>query len=188
MAFIFYVTQVQFDFGASKLLADECKRVGIARPLVVTDKGVVAAGVAEQALRAIHGALPYAVFDETPGNPTEAAVLKALDAYRAHGADGLIAVGGGSSIDLAKGVGHSRGTSRAAHAIRHDRGRQREDQRAHCAPLIAMPTTAGTGSEVARGAIIILERRPQSSASIRGTGPQGRPSAIPSSRWACRRT
>ena len=155
MAFIFYVTQIQFDFGASKLLADECKRVGIARPLVVTDKGVVAAGVAEQALRSIHGVLPYAIFDETPGNPTEAAVLKALDACRAHGADGLIAVGGGSSIDLAKALailaGHPAPLTQYATI---EGGSARIT--ANCAPLIAMPTTAGTGSEVARGAIIIL--------------------------------
>ncbi len=155
MAFIFYVTQIQFDFGASKLLADECKRVGIGRPLVVTDKGVVAAGVAEQALHTIHGVLPYAIFDETPGNPTETAVLKALTAYRAHGADGLIAVGGGSSIDLAKALailaGHPEPLTQYA-TIEGGSGKIT----ANCAPLIAMPTTAGTGSEVARGAIIIL--------------------------------
>ena len=78
MALIHYLTQIQFDFGAVSLLPDECARIGIRRPLVVTDRGVVAAGVAEQALAPIAGKLQHALFDETPGNPTEAAVLKAL--------------------------------------------------------------------------------------------------------------
>ncbi len=155
MALIHYLTQIQFDFGAVRLLPDECARIGIRRPLVVTDRGVVAAGVAEQALAPIAGKLPYALFDETPGNPTEAAVLKALAQYRAHGADGLIAVGGGSSMDLAKAV--------AILATHHGPLTQYATIEggspkitAAAAPLIAIPTTSGTGSEVARGAIIVL--------------------------------
>ncbi|MEP7155220.1 MAG: iron-containing alcohol dehydrogenase [Betaproteobacteria bacterium] len=155
MALITYLTQIQFDFGAVKLLADECARISIKRPLVVTDKGVVAAGVAEQALAAIKDKLPFAVFDETPGNPTEAMVLKALDTYRAHGADGLIAVGGGSSMDLAKGVAILAGHDAPLTQYATIEGGSSKITAA-CAPLIAIPTTSGTGSEVARGAIIIL--------------------------------
>ena len=155
MALINYLTQIQFDFGAVALLPDECARTGIRRPLVVTDKGVVAAGVAEQALSAIRGRLEFAVFDETPGNPTEAMVLKALARYRAHGADGLVAIGGGSSMDLAKGVailaGHAEPLTQYA-TIEGGSGKITPA----CAPLIAIPTTSGTGSEVARGAILIL--------------------------------
>jgi 4-hydroxybutyrate dehydrogenase len=103
MAFIYYVTQIQFDFGAVKLLKQECERVGITRPLIVTDPGVKAAGVLQKALDALPG-LPVAVFDQTPSNPTEAAVRAAVDMYKANGCDGLIAVGGGSAIDCAKGV------------------------------------------------------------------------------------
>ena len=155
MALINYLTQIQFDFGSSALLADECARVGIKRPLVVTDKGVIAAGVAERALAAIKGKLVYAVFDETPGNPTEAMVLKALALYRAHGADGLIAVGGGSSMDLAKGVAILAGHAEPLTQYATIEGGSPKITAA-CAPLIAIPTTSGTGSEVARGAIIIL--------------------------------
>ena len=103
MAFINYVTQIQFDFGAVKLLRQECARVGISKPLIVTDPGVKAAGILQKALDAL-GDLPHAVFDQTPSNPTEAAVRAAAEIYKAQHCDGLIAVGGGSAIDCAKGV------------------------------------------------------------------------------------
>ncbi|MFY8042206.1 MAG: iron-containing alcohol dehydrogenase, partial [Rhodoferax sp.] len=80
MAFIFYVTQVQFDFGAIALLKQECARVGITRPLVVTDAGVKAVGILEKTLAQLQG-LPVAVFDQTPSNPTEAAVRAAVSIY-----------------------------------------------------------------------------------------------------------
>lgn len=155
MAFINYVTQIQLDFGAIALLKGECDRVGITKPLIVTDAGVRAAGVLARAEAALRG-LSYAVFDQTPSNPTEAAVRAAVDVFHANACDGLIAVGGGSSIDCAKGV---------AIAARHEGplktyatiegGSPKITDRA--VPLIAVPTTAGTGSEVARGAILILD-------------------------------
>jgi alcohol dehydrogenase class IV len=155
LASIYYITQVQFDFGAVQLVRAECERLGIRRPLVCTDAGVVAAGLLARFEQAL-GDVPHAVFDGTPSNPTERAVMQAVDAYRAHRADGLVALGGGSPIDLAKGVAIMAthpgvladyatilgGSPRITAAV---------------APLIAIPTTAGTGSEVARGAIIILD-------------------------------
>jgi alcohol dehydrogenase class IV len=152
---IYYITQVQFDFGAIGLTAAECARSGIRRPLVCTDKGVVAAGLLER-LQGVLGELPVAVFDGTPSNPTEAAVMAAVNAYRAHQADGLIALGGGSAIDLAKGVAimatHPGSLAEYATIL----GGSPKITPA-VAPLIAIPTTAGTGSEVARGAIIVLD-------------------------------
>lgn len=155
MAFIYYVTQVQFEFGAVKLLKQECERVGITRPLIVTDPGVKAAGILQKALDALPG-MQVTVFDQTPSNPTEAAVRAAAELYKASGCDGLIAVGGGSAIDCAKGV---------AIAATHEGplttyatiegGSLKITDRA--APLIAVPTTSGTGSEVARGAILIVD-------------------------------
>jgi 4-hydroxybutyrate dehydrogenase len=155
MAFIFYVTQIQIDFGAIGLLKSECERVGIRRPLIVTDPGVKAAGLLQKALDALPG-LPVAVYDQTPSNPTEAAVRAAVEVFKTHNCDGLIAVGGGSAIDCAKGV---------AIAATHDGplktyatiegGSPKITDRV--APLIAVPTTAGTGSEVARGAIVIVD-------------------------------
>ena len=155
MAFIYYITQVQFEFGAIKLLKNECQRVGIDRPLIVTDAGVKAAGIVQKALDNLPG-MTVAVFDQTPSNPTEAAVRAGVAAFKAGHCDGLIAVGGGSAIDCAKGI---------AIAARHDGplstyatieggSLKITDQ---CVPLIAVPTTSGTGSEVARGAIIIVD-------------------------------
>jgi 4-hydroxybutyrate dehydrogenase len=155
MAFIYYVTQIQFDFGAVKLLKQECERVGITRPLVVTDPGVKAAGVLQKALDAV-SAMTVAVFDQTPSNPTEAAVRAAVEVYRGNRCDGLIAVGGGSAIDCAKGVAiaatHEGPLTRYATI---EGGSPLITDRS--APLIAVPTTSGTGSEVARGAIIIVD-------------------------------
>jgi len=155
MARILYLTQIDIDFGAVALLPQECARIGMKRPLVVTDAGVRAAGVLDRALSAL-GDVPHAVFDQTPSNPTEAAVRAAVELLRREGCDSLIAVGGGSSIDLAKGV---------AIAATHDGplktyatiegGSPRITERV--LPLIAVPTTAGTGSEVARGAIVIVD-------------------------------
>ena len=155
MARIQYLTQIEIDFGAVRLLPQECERVGIKRPLVVTDPGVRAAGVLAKAEEALEG-VSHAIFDATPPNPTEAAVRAATAVYSQHRCDGLIAVGGGSSIDLAKGVAIAAthpgpltdyatilgGSPKISEAV---------------APLIAVPTTAGTGSEVARGAILIVD-------------------------------
>ena len=155
MARILYITQIDIDDGAVRLLPEECQRAGMRRPLVVTDAGVRAAGVLDKAVAAL-GALPHAVFDQTPSNPTEAAVRAACAVYKAEGCDGLVAVGGGSSIDLAKGVAIAathEGPLKTYATI--EGGSPKITERV--APLIAVPTTAGTGSEVARGAIVIVD-------------------------------
>ncbi|BCZ77269.1 iron-containing alcohol dehydrogenase [Paraburkholderia terrae] len=154
MAYIYYLTHIHLGYDALAQLPAECERSGIRRPLVVTDKGVMAAGVAQQAIDALK--LPgVPVFDDTPSNPTEAMVMAAAQRYREEGCDGLVAIGGGSSIDLAKGVAimatHA-GTMTDYATIEGGSARIT----AKAAPLIAIPTTAGTGSEVARGAIVIL--------------------------------
>ena len=155
MARILYLTQIDIDFGAVRLLAAECQRVGMQRPLVVTDAGVRAAGVLQKALNALLD-VPHAVFDATPPNPTEAAVRAAVAVYQRERCDGLVAVGGGSSIDLAKGVAIAathEGPLKTYATI--EGGSAKISERV--APLIAVPTTAGTGSEVARGAILIVD-------------------------------
>ena len=155
MSFIHYVTQIQIDFGALALLKAECERVGIARPLIVTDGGVKAVGILDKALAALPG-VKASVFDQTPSNPTEAAVRAAAALYKQNGCDGLIALGGGSSIDCAKGVAIAathEGPLKTYATI--EGGSLKITDRV--APLIAIPTTAGTGSEVARGAILIVD-------------------------------
>ena len=155
MALINYLTQINIDIGTLSLLKAECERVGIQKPLIVTDVGVRAAGVLDKALLAL-GTMPHAIFDQTPSNPTEAAVRAAVEVLKAHGCDGLIGVGGGSSLDLAKGVciAATHPGSLKTYATIEGGSPKITDT---VLPLIAVPTTAGTGSEVARGAIIILD-------------------------------
>src|SRR6188768_4140838 len=156
MALINYITQIQFEFGAIGLLGQQCERVGIRRPLIVTDRGVKAAGIIDTVLDALGHAGPVALYDGTPPNPNEAAVREAVGAYIKGDCDGIVAVGGGSSIDLAKGVAvcatHD-GPLQSFAVI--EGGADRITSRT--APVIAVPTTAGTGSEVGRGAILILD-------------------------------
>ncbi len=155
MALITYVTKIQFDFGALALVPEELAALGITRPLVATDKGIVACGLLARLTAVLSADTAATVFDATPANPTEAAVRAALSLYREADCDGLVALGGGSSIDLAKAVAllveHPQplaqyamvegGVARITPAV---------------APLIAIPTTAGAGSEVGRGALITL--------------------------------
>jgi 4-hydroxybutyrate dehydrogenase len=149
-----YLTTTIFDFGAIKSLPTELEALGIRRPLVVTDAGIQAAGIAAQVLTHLDP-MTVSVFAGTPPNPTEEAVLEGVVAYRDGGCDGVIALGGGSPIDLAKGVALAathEGPLEHYAAIRGGVGKIT----AKVAPVIAIPTTAGTGSEVGRGALINL--------------------------------
>lgn len=156
MSLINYITQIQFEVGAIALLSSECTRIGIKRPLIVTDAGVKAAGILDAVLASLPSGAELPVYDRTPSNPNESAVRDAVARYQHHDCDGIIAVGGGSSIDLAKGVAvcatHA-GPLKSFAMIEGGLARIT----AATAPLIAIPTTAGTGSEVGRGAILILD-------------------------------
>ena len=152
MAFINYITQIQIEFGAVQLLRQECERTGMRKPLIVSDAGVRAAGVLDKAIKAL-GDLSHAVFDQTPSNPTETAVRAAAKIFQAEGCDGLIAVGGGSSMDLAKGVAIAvthEGPLKTYATIEGGSTKIRD----RVVPLIAVPTTAGTGSEATRFTVI----------------------------------
>ena len=155
MSSFIYLTQIHIEFGALKRLADECQKHGITKPLIVTDAGIKAAGLLQKALDALPG-LHCAVFDATPSNPTEAAVRAATALCQSAACNGLIALGGGSSIDCAKGVAIAAthpGPLTTYATIEGGSGRITDK----ALPLIAVPTTAGTGSEVARGAIVIVD-------------------------------
>lgn len=152
MAMLSYLTTTHFDFGASSSLPRELDRLSVLRPLVVTDKGVRTAGVLDLALLAYNesGALP--VFDETPANPTEDAVMDALALYQSRECDGVICVGGGSAMDLGKAVALLAGSGGPLSRFDPAKGGSRLIERV--APVVAMPTTAGTGSEVSIGFVI----------------------------------
>jgi alcohol dehydrogenase class IV len=127
----------------------------IARPFIITDRGVLAAGLAQTISDSV-GLAP--MFDQTPPNPTEEAVHLAVSAFKAASADGIIALGGGSVIDLAKAV-----ALLATHAgalsdyVAIANGGERITNAV--APLIAIPTTSGSGSEVGRAALIVTRDR-----------------------------
>lgn len=155
MSLINYVTRVQFGYGEIATLKEELALAGITRPVIVTDKGVRALGMLER-IEAATGVTPVAVFDETPGNPTEASAVKATALFREADGDGVIAIGGGSALDLAKAVAvmaAHEGPLKTYAVI--EGGLAKITPRTF--PTIAVPTTAGTGSEVGRAAIIILE-------------------------------
>jgi 4-hydroxybutyrate dehydrogenase len=154
MPIIPYLNENRFDHGAVSQTGQALAKLGASRPLVVTDKGVVAAGLLAPVLAALANP-PAAIYDETPGNPTEQAVMAAAQLYESSGADSLIALGGGSSMDLAKGVGML--ASGGGPLARFGAAQKGSRHITKLPPLIAIPTTAGTGSEVSIGAVIVLE-------------------------------
>jgi alcohol dehydrogenase class IV len=155
MATISYLTRIQFEFGALRLLPEELAGLGLRRPLIVTDRGIAACGLLARLRDSLPRDISATLFDATPENPTEDAVLEALALYREADCDGLIGFGGGSSMDLAKAVRllvtHDAPLAQYA-LVEGGAARIRPD----LPPLVAVPTTAGTGSEVGRGAVIVL--------------------------------
>jgi 4-hydroxybutyrate dehydrogenase len=151
---ITYLTTVEFGAGTLSTLPDQLAAVGITRPLIVSDRGLAATGLVVRIEALCPPGAP--VFLDVPPNPTEAASRAAVAVYETHGCDGLCAVGGGSPIDLAKCVAllatHS-GPLESYAAIYGGISRITGS----IAPVIAIPTTAGTGSEVGRAALITLE-------------------------------
>jgi len=155
MATINYLTTVQLDHGAIKLLGAELHRLSIRRPLIVTDKGIRAAGILDKVLESLGDTVAFSIYEDTPPNPTEAAVVAATKVFVGSECDGIIAIGGGSSIDLGKATAllatHPDPLQTYA-AVEGGASRISES----VAPLVAIPTTAGTGSEVGRGSVIVM--------------------------------
>jgi len=148
MPVLLNIPKVHFDFGAIGALADELTNLGISRALFITDRGLVECGVFDKVLTTLHRNRDFPIFDETPENPTVGGVAKAYELYRHEDCDCVVAVGGGSVIDTSKAV-----ALRAGHPgpiSQYDR--HSEKITAATAPIVAVPTTAGTGSEVTSGA------------------------------------
>jgi alcohol dehydrogenase class IV len=156
VAVMAWPTRVLLGAGAVARLGEEVRTLGVRRPLVVTDSGVVAAGIADRVDAVLREAgLRPARHDGVRANPTDQDAAEGLAAYRAGDCDGIVAVGGGSAIDGAKLVallvGHPPPLSRYDDAAGGDRFVTGE-----VPPLVAIPTTAGTGSEVGRAAVAML--------------------------------
>ncbi|MEM8936994.1 MAG: iron-containing alcohol dehydrogenase [Pseudomonadota bacterium] len=148
-----YLSRIQFDFGAVAVLSGELALLGVKRPLIVTDKGVQSAGLLDRITdQLVKNA--YAVYADTPSNPTEQAALAALRVYNGENCDGVIALGGGSPIDLGKAVAllASHGGSLGDYNVQ----KGGSEKIGAIAPVIAIPTTAGTGAEVGRACVMTL--------------------------------
>ena len=148
-----YLTTCIFDHGALGKLQKTLKGLGGSKPLIVTDQGIKAAGILERVLEALDEE-PADVFCDTVPNPTEDQAIETAELYTSSGADSIIAVGGGSSMDLAKAAGLL-----AAHGGPLEKYAAMVGGAKHIGklpPLIAIPTTAGTGSEVSVGFITTM--------------------------------
>jgi choline dehydrogenase len=149
-------TRLVQRLGAIKELGNEASLLGMRRPLLVTDAGVKAAGLLDTALEALRGSdVEPVVFDKVRANPGVELVDAGAAEYRAQGCDGLVAIGGGSSMDTAKGIGVV-----AVHdgsIVDYEWGHS--PIRSRIPPMIAVPTTAGTGSEVTLWAVITDPKR-----------------------------
>jgi choline dehydrogenase len=145
-------TEVKHSLGAITALPDEVRSLGMRRPLVVTDSGLVKAGLVDEVTRILAAAqIDFALFDRVIPNPPIVLVDQGAEFYRREKCDGLIGLGGGSSIDTAKAIGVviANGGS-----IRDYEWAMPNPIRQRIQPLVAVPTTAGTGSEVTLWAVI----------------------------------
>ena len=153
-----YPTTIWAGPGRIEELAKACAVAGIARPLIVTDEGLTGTPMVKNALAALKGA---ALFGAVRGNPALSHVEAGLTAYRAGGHDGVVAFGGGSALDAGKVVAFMSGQTRPLWDF-EDVGDwwTRADPNG-IAPIVAVPTTAGTGSEVGRAGVILNEETHQ---------------------------
>ncbi len=154
-----YPTAIRFGAGRLSELAAACSQAGISRPLLVTDRGLADLPITHQARTLMRDAgLGDAMFCDVDPNPTELNLEAGIAAYRAGGHDGVVAFGGGSGLDLGKLVAFMAGQTRPVWDF-EDIGDwwTRADAEA-IAPIVAVPTTAGTGSEVGRAGVLTNSR------------------------------
>jgi alcohol dehydrogenase class IV len=150
-----YPTAVRFGAGRISELADACKAVGMKRPLLITDRGLAKLPIAAQALGILDAAgLGRAIFSEVDPNPNDVNLAAGLKAFRDGGHDGVVAFGGGSGLDLGKCVAFMAGQTRPVWDFEDVGDWYLRANLAGIAPIVAVPTTAGTGSEVGRASVI----------------------------------
>ncbi|WP_029058196.1 iron-containing alcohol dehydrogenase [Stappia stellulata] len=153
-----YPTSVRFGAGRIKELGSCATAVGMKRPLLVTDPGLAKLPMTEATLEALRDAgLEPGIFSEIKPNPTGANVEAGVAAYRAGGHDGVIAFGGGSGLDAGKAIAFMSGQTRPMWDFEDVGDWWKRADPDGIAPIIAVPTTAGTGSEVGRASVITNE-------------------------------
>jgi alcohol dehydrogenase class IV len=149
-----YFNRPYFENGAITKISEVLKSNEIKNPLICTDPGLSSIGMSEKIRNLISEDLSSSFYEETPANPTEKAVNEALELYKTNDCDGVVGFGGGSSMDLAKAVAlmaNHEGSLLDYSVNEGGYGKIKETM-----PMIAIPTTSGTGSEVSVGSLIIM--------------------------------
>jgi len=149
-----YFNRPYFENGAIKKISEVLKSNGIKNPLICTDPGLSSIGMTDKIRNLISEDFSLSFYEETPANPTENAVNEALELYKINGCDGVIGFGGGSSIDLAKAVALM--ANHEGDLINYSVNEGGYGKIAQTVPMIAIPTTSGTGSEVSVGSLITM--------------------------------
>jgi alcohol dehydrogenase len=153
-----YPTAVRFGPGRIKELADACRTAGISRPLLVTDAGLAKFPITLKAMELLKEAgLPAAMFSDVQPNPVDSNVEAGIAAFRAGGHDGVVAFGGGSGLDTGKVIAFMAGQTRPLWDFEDIGDWWTRADADRIAPVVAVPTTAGTGSEVGRAGVITQE-------------------------------
>lgn len=150
-----YPTAIKFGAGRIKELAELCKANGIQRPLFVTDPGLAASPMVADILADLKAAgLPVQMFSDVRPNPVEANITAGVKAFKMGMHDGVIAFGGGSGLDIGKMIALMHGQSVSVFDLEDIGDWWTRADASRIAPIIAVPTTAGTGSEVGRAGVI----------------------------------
>ena len=150
-----YPTKIRFGSGRVSELPDACTAAGIRHPLLVTDKGLAGLPLTSRVLDILEdGGLGRASFTEVDPNPSDENLVAGLKVYREQGCDGVVAFGGGSGIDLGKMIAFMSGQSRPIWDFEDIGDYWTRANHDSIAPIVAVPTTAGTGSEVGRASVI----------------------------------
>jgi alcohol dehydrogenase class IV len=153
-----YPTAVRFGPGRIKELADACRASGITRPLLVTDAGLAKLPITAKALGLLEDAgIPVALFSDVQSNPLESNVEAGIAVYRSGGHDGVVAFGGGSGLDTGKVIAFMAGQTRPLWDFEDIGDWWTRADPDKIAPVVAVPTTAGTGSEVGRAGVVTQE-------------------------------
>ncbi|MCG5482419.1 MAG: iron-containing alcohol dehydrogenase [Sinorhizobium meliloti] len=150
-----YPTAVKFGAGRIKELADHCEALGIKKPLLITDRGLAPMAITQQALDILEaGGLGRAIFADVDPNPNDRNLEAGVKAFRDGGHDGVVAFGGGSGLDLGKCIAFMAGQTRPVWDFEDVGDWWTRANVEGIAPIVAVPTTAGTGSEVGRASVI----------------------------------
>ncbi|MEO0382423.1 MAG: iron-containing alcohol dehydrogenase [Pseudomonadota bacterium] len=150
-----YPTAIKFGAGRITELPDACSQAGMTKPLLVTDRGLAGMEITTRALDILQAAgLGAAMFSDVDANPNEVNLAAGLEAYKAGGHNGVVAFGGGSGLDLGKMVAFMSGQTRPLWDFEDVGDWWSRADPDGIAPIVAVPTTAGTGSEVGRASVI----------------------------------